>query len=253
MVNFKKISLNSGGLKGAELHYTEPNERGVMELTKKFPRNPIHLGLQKNFKDLRVHLLSICGLINSEMDNNIAAQHLVETTVDCIEIDGNTIVLSGEKLATVDKSIKLKTYKLEEEDGYEFYPVVRELVDTICAETFEYMNGNKKVSEAEIVSMWAAAKHKEEEFTMEKLLELPADQLKKMALTVIEKGLGGMVMLPEDIEQDDAAVLESVEELKTEFEVGEETVIDVPVAEKPKKEKKEKKQEVETTSDETEF
>lgn len=254
MVNFKKISLNQGGLKGAELHYLEPNERGIQELTKKYPRNPTHLGLQKNFKDLRVHLLSICGLINQDMDNNLAAQHLVETTVDCVEIDGGTIILSGEKLVTPDKSIKLKTYKLEEEDGYEHYDAVKELVDSICTETYEYMTGNKKVSEAEIVSMWATAKHVETEFTMEKLLALPADQLKKMALTVIEKGLGGMVHLPEDITFEEESILNAVEELKTEFEVGEETEIVIPVAdEKPKKEKKETKAKVETTTEDQEF
>lgn len=250
MVTFRKVSLNQGGLKGAELHYLEANERNILELTKKYPRNPVHLGLQKNFKDLRVHLLSICGLINPDMDNNLAAQHLVETTVDCIEIDGGAIILSGEKLVTPDKSIKLKTYKLEEEDGYEHYDAVKELIDSICTETYEYMTGNKKVSEAEIVSMWATAKHVETEFTMEKLLALPADQLKKMALTVIEKGLGGIVMLPTDMEEDEIAVLNSVEELKTEFEVGEETEIEIPVAEKPKKEKKAK---VETTTEDQEF
>lgn len=247
MVNYKKISLNQGGLKGAELHYLEPNERCIMELTKKYPRNPAHVELQKLFKDLRVHLLSICGIINSETDNNIAAQHLVETTVDCIEFDGDTIILSGEKLATLDKSIKLKTYRLEEADNYEFFPIVREIADNICTETFEYMNGNKKVSEAEIVSMWAKAKHKEEEITMEKLLELPADQLKKMALTVIEKGLGGLVTLPSDMDDSDADVSAAVEELKTEFEVGEETAVSASVEEKPKSKK------VKTTTDDESF
>src|SRR5690349_723235 len=99
-MNYRKISLNQGGLKGAEIHFIEANERGIGELTKKYPRNPTHIGMQKLFKDLRVHLLTICGVINPEMDNNVAAQHLIETTVDCIEMDGETITLSGEKLAT---------------------------------------------------------------------------------------------------------------------------------------------------------
>ncbi len=249
MVNYRKVSLNQGGLKGAELHYLEMNDRNVPELTKKFPRNPVHLGLQKHFKDLRVHLLNICGVINHEMDNNTAAQHLIETSVDCIEMDGDTITISGEKLATADKYIKLKTYKLEAEDGYEHYDEVFNIMRSICDETSEYMAGSKKVPDAEIIQMWAAAKHKEEEFTMEKLLSLPPDQLQKMATSVIEKGLGGVVILPGDMVMDVANMDSVVEELKTEFEVTDE-VTEIPLGEitKTKKDKKVKEVEVVATS-----
>ena len=237
-MNYRKISLNQGGLKGAEVHFIETNEKGIGELTKKYPRNPTHVGLQKLFKELRVHLLNICGVINSDMDNHIAAQHLLETTVDCIEMDGDTITITGEKLATADKYIKLKTYKLEVEDGYEHYDEVFNLMTAICEETTEYMSGNKKVPDIEIVQMWAQANHKEEEFTMEKLMHLPQDQLEKLAMVVIEKGKGGIVLMPEDMEGNEEEMTDAIEELKTEFEITDESV-EIEVGEvKPKREKK---------------
>jgi len=64
-MKYKKIHINQGGLKGAAVEYVENNDRNIPELTKKFPRNPLHLGLQKLFKDLRPHLLNICGNILS--------------------------------------------------------------------------------------------------------------------------------------------------------------------------------------------
>lgn len=237
-MNYRKISLNQGGLKGAEIFYIEKNDKGIGELTKKYPRNPTHVGLQKLFKDLRLHLLNICGIINPDMDPNIAAQHLTETTVDCIEMDGDTITITGEKLATADKYIKLKTYKLEAEDGYEYYDEVFNLMTAICEETTEYMSGNKKVSNIEILQMYAQATHKEEEFTMEKLMHLPQDQLEKLALVVIEKGKGGIVLMPEDVEADSEEMKGAIEELKTEFAVTDDAV-EIPLGEvKVKKEKK---------------
>lgn len=246
-MNYRKIKINQNGLKGAELHFIETNERGTPELTKKYPRNPVHLGLQKLFKDLRIHLLQVCQQVNDSMDENILAQLVMETHVDCICFDGDTITIEGEKQVTAEKYITLKTYKIEEEDGYEHYNLLRDLADNICSETTEYLSGNKKVPDSEVIAMWAQMNHKEEEFSMEKILSLPKDQLEKMALTVIEKGLGGVVLMPNDMEDVDPSHLESVvEELKSEFEIGEGNIeIEVPSA-PVKKDKKAKEATLQT-------
>lgn len=235
-MNFKKISLNSSGIKGAEIHFLEPNERGVMELTKKYPKHPVHIGLEKLFKDLRVHLLQVCKMIHDDMDVNIQAQLVLETSVHTIETDGQHFVIHGEMLATDEKYISLKTYKLEEADGYVQYDMVKELVDKICEETTEYLAGTKKVDDSEIILRWSQANHKEDEITEETLKKYTPEQQREIAVKIIEKGYGGIVMFPEDMTTDEEHMAGVVEELKTEFEVaGGETVIELQVAEKKTK------------------
>ena len=56
-MNIRKIVLSEDGFKGAEIHYyneKEKNGRQMLVLTKEYPNNPIHFGLEKMFKDLRL-------------------------------------------------------------------------------------------------------------------------------------------------------------------------------------------------------
>ena len=260
-MNYSKITLVGHGIKGAIVEYYEKNNKGLLEPTKKTLRNPTHHEIQKQFKELRVHLLSICGIINPEMDNNTAAQHVLETTVHSIELDGDTIIIKGEKLATVDKSISLKTYRLEESDNYEHFEVVKDLVANICLETTDYMTGSKKADDVEAAMQWVQLKGsvnikedgKTKTLTIDDLKEFSPEKLKDWATKFLESSCGSVVMHNEDMDMSGVDVTESVEELKTEFEVGETTVIDFAASEKPKKEKKEIKKEVETSTEDTEF
>lgn len=251
-MNYRKISLNSGGTKGCELHFLEPNDKNLMELTKKYPRNPVHLGMQKLFKDLRPHLLNICGQINDSMDLNTIAQHTLETTVDCIEMDGDTITLKGEKLATADKYITLKTYKLEPEDGYEQYDEVFNLVSAICEETTEYMKGSKKADDIEAAMQWLEMKGsvkvkengKTHSLTIEDIKEFSPEKLKEWASKLLENNFGSVVLHGEDLLHNGEDITAAVEELATSFSVTDE-VIEIPLGEvKPKKEKKVKEEAV---------
>ncbi|MFA7287639.1 MAG: hypothetical protein WC055_02050 [Melioribacteraceae bacterium] len=259
-MNYKKISLNAHGAKGAEIFFLEPNDKGLQELTKKYPRNPCHIGMQKLFKDLRPHLLNICGIINSDMDMNIMAQYLLETTVDCIELDGGTITLSGEKLATADKYIKLKTYKLEAEDGYEQYDEVFNLVNAICEETTEYLKGNKKADDIEAAMQWLEMKGsvkvkedgKTKTLTIDDIKEFSPEKLKEWATKLLETNFGSVILHNEDLDHDGVDVTAAVQELKTEFEITEE-VSQIEVAEsKPKKDKK-VKETAPSTNEEEQF
>lgn len=247
MTKYRKISLNTEGTKGAEIHFLEPNSKNLMELTKRYPRNPVHLGMQKLFKDLRTHLLNICGIITDDMDLNIIAQHVIETSVDCIEMDGDTITISGNKLATADKYINLKTYKLEAEDGYEHYDEVFNLITAICDETTEYMLGNRKADDVEAAMQWLAMKGsvkviengKSKSMTIDDIQEFSPEKLKEWATALLENNFGSVVLHDNDLETEGIDVSGAVEELKTEFEVTDETVeIEVGNAPKPKKEKK---------------
>lgn len=252
-MDFRKIHISEGGFRGAELHFFQEEEKGgrkQMVLTKKYSKNPVHLSLEKMFKDLRPHLLYICGLINDKMDESIKSQVIIETFVNTVELDSEVIILSGEKMVFDDKHIKIKTCKLQESDGYEHYETLKKLVLDICEETAEYLNGTKKVDDAELILRWAQAKHKEGEINEETIKGYSAEQLQEFAVRIIEKGLGGLVTLPEDLQINEDLLNSEVEQVVTEFEVStKETAITLPVT--TKKEKKAKKSEtvVVTTSD----
>ena len=246
-MKYSKITLVGHGIKGAVVEWYDANNKGLLEPAKKTFRNPVHIGLQKQFKELRVHLLSICGIINSEVDNNTAAQHLVETTVHSIELDGDTVIIKGEKLATADKSITLKTYRLEESDGYEHFEVVKDLIDSICLETTDYMTGSKKADDVEAAMQWVQLKGsvnikedgKTKTLSVDDLKQFSPEKLKDWATKFLESSCGSVVMHNEDMDISGVDVTGPIQELATTFEVGEETVIDIPVVEeKPKKEKK---------------
>lgn len=232
MINFKKISMNQNGFRGAEIHYLEPNDKGINELTKKYPRNPVHLGLEKLFKDLRVHLLWVCDVINDSMDINEQAQKITETSVHTIELDGEHIVVSGEKYVLTDKYIDLKTCKIQEGDGYEHYEELKRIVEEICAETEQYMSGSKKVDEKELLLRYAEVKHRTD-ITEESLKGLTQEQLVEMSLKILEKGVGAMVMMPQDIDVNSEEMMGAIEEIKEGFamadDASEPEIDEVPI------------------------
>lgn len=253
-MNIRKVSLNDSGFKGCEVHFfeeVEKNGRKSMELTKKYPKNPVHLGLEKLFKDLRIHLLEICGLVNDQTDKDIKDMTINQTFVDTVEFDTECIIISGEKQVFDEKYIKLKTCKLQAEDEYEHYESLRAIVDSISDEVKEYLAGSKKVEDAELILRYAQMKHKEDEFNEEKLKTYTPEQLKEIATKIIEKGLGGIVMLPTDLEPDEAVLNETVQELVTEFEIKDDAdVIPIDIPAETKKSKKTKKQDKVLVSDE---
>jgi hypothetical protein len=90
------------------------------------------------------------------------------------------------------------------------------------------MSGSKKVDEKELIMRWAQAKHKNLEITEEKIKGLTPEQLKDMALTIIEKGLGGMVHLPEELDMDSEDFANAVEDVTNSFDASEEIeVVDI--------------------------
>lgn len=237
-MNIRKVVLADEGFKGAVIEFfqeEEKNGRKQLVLTKKYPHNPVHLGLEKMFKELRIHLLQICGLINDEMDTNIQAQVVLETIVDTIELDTETITLSGTKQVFENKYIKLKTCKLQDADNYVQFDMLNDLIQNICVETEEYLAGTKKVDDTEVAVRYVEM-GKAKGVNIEEVKALPPDQLKDWATKVLESGFGSFVIHAEDMETDEKNVMEVVEELKTEFEVSEgETVIELQVAEKKTK------------------
>lgn len=251
-MNYQRIELNDGGLKGATIFYSVPNEKGIPVKHKVYPKSVVHIALQKHFKSLRKHLLDICGQTNADMKEDIAAYYADGAVVKTIEFDGDKIFLQGEWERFSGKFIPLETCWIEESDQYNDWDELVELAEKIKEETTAYYEGSVKVTDAEAIAMWAAANHKEEEFTMDKILSLPPEELVKMATKIIERGAGGVVTLPEEFDPNNEHIDGVVEELKTEFEVSSDQVVELGSV--PEKKGKKKKEETVTeTNPQAEF
>lgn len=253
---FRKISLTDGGFKGCSVEFYREKlvkDKPMQVLTKEYPKNPVHLGLEKMFKDLRSHLLEICGITDNSGDESITAHLISETSVDTIEVDAECIVIGGTKQVFEDKEIKLKTCKIQEEDGYSRYDELNELVNNICVETEEYLNGTKKVDDVEVAVRYVQA-GKAKGITMDDLNAMDPQKMKDWAIKFLESGFGKVVLDTEDIVLDEE-VQNSIQELQTEFNVPLEADAEaaVPVAEKKEKNGKKKIEATPVQTDEAEF
>jgi hypothetical protein len=244
-MNIRKVALSGSGFRGCEIHFfqEETKEDGTVKIVlhKVYPKDPVHLGLVKLFKDLRPHLLNIVGITHA--DESITAMYINETHVDTVETHGDIVIIHGEREVFENKKIKLSTCKVEAADMYLHFDDVKEIIEKIHEETEAYMTGAVKVDEVEVALRYAEA-GKAKGVTVEDLQALSPDKLKDWAHKLLENNFGMVVLGGEDIEVDGEMLSEAVEELKTDFEAELSEDIIIPT-EEPKSKKKSKKDKVE--------
>lgn len=194
MSEIRKIKLRLGGIKGAEVTKIVPDEKEnrmkFREVTEK-SQHPIHLGLEKLFKSLRVHMMKIYELDESGS--------LEEIYVDGVRKEVEWFTLFGRKEVLLEgKEYPLNNIKVREDDEYEGYGEVIEIIGQIEEEVVKYLEGKVKVSDAEIMAKWVAA-GKMKGFDINAWEALPADERVRLSSNTIEKEFGGTVLLPEDV------------------------------------------------------
>ncbi len=226
-MEIKSIKLVNGGFKGLVVEYTEPNEkdgRSKFDTIKKTVRHPIHLGLEKPFKDLRFHLLEICDIISDDMKKNVIDNKVAETEMSQIKIDGSEFILFGEKDKFENKSFKLETPLTGEADAYEHYDSVAALITTIIEETKLYMQGKAVVTDDEIAQRWIMA-GKEKGFDIDSFNALSAEEKRDLCTSILEKSFGMVVMGGDDFAIEHVSTEEVTAEFKQEIEESEETIV----------------------------
>lgn len=216
----KKVSLNGYGLKGAEVHYLEENKRSIAELTKKYPKDPVPLSIEKLFKELRGHLLATNGYPLGALNEAQRDSFINRCHVHTLECTGDVIVVKGEFDALSDKQVSLSSPKMQDGDDYDAFEQLNEIATNVLAETVEYLAGNRKVTDEEVILRFGQMKHKEEEFTLESIQKLTDEQKKQLAITIIEKGLGGSVLLPTDLEPDSDVLNNAIAEVNLGDEIS---------------------------------
>lgn len=160
-MNIKKIELQSSGFKGctvAFLTHTMKNSRPFVNETIEKRKDPIHKDMEDLFKDLRIHLLDIFKINNIRLSEAERNSVILETQVTAIEFDNDSFILTGETEGAEEKFLKLKTYKVQQSDGYEGYDEVRKIIDDLKVEAVSYLDGLKVVSEREMMLRWLDAR-----------------------------------------------------------------------------------------------
>jgi ribosomal protein L14E/L6E/L27E len=234
----KAVKLKNNGFNGLAVDYlTEviKANRKTMKLTKDFPKDPIHKDLENLFKDLREHLLDICE-ITQKMDEKEKMFIIHESEVTGVEFDTEGFVIHGHKQIFGNKKYALNTPKVEEIDAYYKFEDVMDIMRSIATETKLYLDGEKKVSDEELVERWVAA-GKDKSMDMETFKGLTAEEQAKFCSDFLQKQFGAVVLMNEEMDLSGMETSGMIEELQSEFTVSEEETI-IPVA--PKKTKKEK-------------
>ena len=228
-MNIKLIKLKSSGFKGMEVHYFEQEEkngRPSTVLIKKFPPTPIHLGLETMFKDLRFYLVDITGLLRGDEDKMTKDYTIQETEVVSIDFDSESFTIGGEKQVFSNKTIKLKTCKVDTNDLYEHFDTVQKLIGSIVEETKEYLAGTKKVDDIEVAVRWIQA-GKSKDLTEDSIKGWSPEQLKEFATKLLENQFGAVVMHNEDMDVSNVDV--SAANLEIAAAQAEETIIEEAV------------------------
>lgn len=195
-MQIKKIKLKDGGFKGAEITFLRPEEKRnktfINEVTEK-RKNPIQFDLERPFKDLRYHMLLICGVINTSMEKMEIDYAIADCDVDGIKISDEFFVLFGTvKSQYGDKRFKLETPKMTDEDGYIYYEAVKVIIETIVEETTLYITGKKEVSNEEVVIRWIGA-GKDKKITKDVFDEMSDADKKEYCKRILEEEFGCMV------------------------------------------------------------
>jgi hypothetical protein len=205
-ITITKIQLKNSGLKGIEVSYRkndEVNHRTFNNGHKEECKHPIHLDLEKAFKELRFFLLEICKVINPGMEQDEVEDALADTLIDSVSIDDNAFIIRGELAVNqTPKYIKLETPEIDADDDYHNFDAVLKVIDTIKTETLLHMEGKKKVSDKEYLTRWAEANTNK--LTPEEIEGMSEEELKDFCTKVLEKQ-GSLVYHADDLETEPEA------------------------------------------------
>lgn len=201
-MNIKKITVKSGGLRGLEVEYTvwdktkdgKPTRKTMVE--KK--QIPVHVGLEKLIKSLRVNLLEINRIVGHNSAEDDVKYIVQECDITKIEYDQEHFVLGGDLMVLDGKYVKIKTPKVQAEDGYVKYQEVMDIILSVITETKEYLSGTNVMSSDDIVLRWIqAGKAGVSEGDFDKLTD---EEKKQFCMEFLEKQYGAMIMLNDDVE-----------------------------------------------------
>ncbi len=207
-MRISKISLKSHGSKGAKIEWTEDQKKDGYDWkvpTSKSPRYPIHLGLEKKINELRVFALEFSGYFKGSSDKGVKA--FIKQDCQITEI---IFVKDGFKfkfeLENCGKTIKVETFDILKQDGFESFNEINEILDAVKEETELYLQGKVVVSDKEMVTMFAK---NNKQITLEFIEGLDETELKEFCTKTLTKM--GSVVAHVDLDEEESDVINDVE------------------------------------------
>jgi hypothetical protein len=182
------IKVKEGGMKGLEVSYCHQEEKdGKTWNIEDWQDRKIPIGekLDEVIKAFRFYLMDIFGYDMKEANAG-------DCKIKEIKFDGD-IVLSGElRVLNGDRTVNLKTCKIDESCEYERYDELNKLIGQMKDEINLYMEGKSIMSEKQLVMQFYQGKKgfDEAEFaglSEEQLEEKYTAALEKMGAIVIRK------------------------------------------------------------------
>jgi hypothetical protein len=144
----RKVTLSSEGLKGLIIEgtlETVKENRIAINGFKDTVKHPIHLDLEEKIRDLRLHALTIAGLITDNTPKSEKSSLISSCNVLSFEVGEDYFVLKVESRVFDTKYIKFSTPRVDSSDGYEYFEIVNQLLRDILIEVHAYMKGMKKI------------------------------------------------------------------------------------------------------------
>lgn len=207
-MNIKRVTLTANGFKGAEVTYLVHefrNNRPFINETVKKNKNPIHLDLEKLFKDLRYHLLDAFKITNNRLSEAEIKTLVLETNVNSIEWDNDSFMIKGEIESFPEKFFALNTKKIQESDEFEGFSAVRGIIESIKVEATSYIDGLKLVSDREMMLRWLEAR-KDANMTREQFEALSEDEQKNYTNKTLNSKFGADIEIDEEEEEEENAI-----------------------------------------------
>lgn len=206
----RKVTLSSEGLKGLIIEgtlETVKENRIAINGFKDTVKHPIHLDLEEKIRDLRLHALTIAGLITDSTPKSEKSSLIGGCNVLSFEMSEDYFVIKVESRVFDTKYIKFSTPKVDSSDGYEYFDIVNQLLRDILIEVHAYMKGLKKITDEEITVRYI--QQGKSNIDLDAFKEMSNEDKRDYMTAVLEK-LGCIVITNEDM---DVSTIDITEEL----------------------------------------
>ncbi len=195
------VQLTNGGMKGITVEYLLPSVKGnvqFFDIYKSKRKAPIHSELEDTFSWLKSHLLDICGYT---LEKEEREYHMGVLSMTGIKYGEKGIILYGDLLVLGGtRVLKLETPLITDEVEYPDFEKLKHIAEGIYAETKEYMDGKKVMSDAQIIARFNA---KNQEFDAVGLANMSKEEQREIATKILEEQ-GCMVFHNDEFEVSEA-------------------------------------------------
>lgn len=193
------IKLKMNGLKGINVKYetaeVEGREHYANEHDDKRQR-PVHQEIKALAKQLKPHLLFLCGYAYDVEDDGFEALKMV-TEVTGVSARSNQFLIMGKINSFENKEIAINTPLIKMSDAYDDFDPVMSIITKLFAEVDLYMNGEKRATKKEVIVDYAIEVKKNKEFTYELYENMSAEEQIEF-MNQMQKDLGMSIISDED-------------------------------------------------------